>query len=345
MLFSIITPIYNTKKYLKKCIDSVCGQSYKDFELILIDDGSTDGSSELCDIYSKRDSRIRVIHQTNGGQGSARNHAIVLAKGEYLLFLDSDDYIDKGLLQQVSEMIEKYHPQLIVYAIKMSYKRNLDKRKFNESLQLSEQVMDREVLWKEYLEGNKISGCIGNKCIERRALTENKIFFPEIRMREDAYFLLNLFQNINMAVVINYVGYYQYMRYGSTEQQKFNKNFLVSLEIRENYLKYVQSAYPQLYRCAYQRWVMGKIYNLALIRVEGKSKIYDDEAEKIRNSLSEDLKVLKGIEECEEIYEMIENIFGNTKEWKKYCRNIANERCINRIKGFLYAKVINFYSE
>ena len=265
MLFSIITSVYNTRKYLKKCIDSVCEQSYTDFELILIDDGSTDGSGELCDIYSKNNSHIRVIHQKNGGQGRARNQAMALAKGEYLLFLDSDDYMDKGLLQQISEIIEKYHPQLIVYAIKMSYKRNLDKKKFNESLQLYEKVMDGEALWKEYLEGDKINGCIGNKCIEKRTVLENEIFFPEIRKGEDAYFFADLLQIISTAVLTNYVGYYQYIRYGSTEQKKFNKYFLTSLKVYENNLNYVQITYPQLYMYAYKKWVMSKIYNLALM--------------------------------------------------------------------------------
>ena len=92
MKFSIIIPVYNVKPYLKECMDSILNQTYKDYEVILVDDGSTDGSGKLCDEYAVLEN-IRCIHQTNQGLSEARNHGIAAAKGEYLMFVDSDDYL------------------------------------------------------------------------------------------------------------------------------------------------------------------------------------------------------------------------------------------------------------
>ena len=92
-VLSIIVPVYNTKQYLSRCIESILGQSFQDFELLLIDDGSTDGSGDVCDLYSARDSRVRVFHKQNGGASSARNMGLDMIKGEWVTFIDSDDYV------------------------------------------------------------------------------------------------------------------------------------------------------------------------------------------------------------------------------------------------------------
>ena len=96
---SIIIPIYNVEKYIRKCVDSILNQSFKSFELILIDDGSDDKSGEICDEYSKCDSRVRVIHKENTGSANSRNIGIKEAKGKYICFVDSDDWIEKDMLK------------------------------------------------------------------------------------------------------------------------------------------------------------------------------------------------------------------------------------------------------
>ena len=92
-LISIVIPVYNVEQYLGECVDSVIAQTYREWEIILIDDGSTDSSGSICDGYAKKDDRVRVVHQTNGGVSSARNAGIEAANGEYLMFVDSDDTI------------------------------------------------------------------------------------------------------------------------------------------------------------------------------------------------------------------------------------------------------------
>ena len=93
---SVIIPVYNAETTLNKCVDSVLGQQFPDFEVILVDDGSKDRSLQICEEYARRDSRVTVIHKENGGVSSARNAALEIAKGERILFLDADDYLDNS---------------------------------------------------------------------------------------------------------------------------------------------------------------------------------------------------------------------------------------------------------
>lgn len=103
--FSIIVPVYNVNKYLNKCLDSILNQTYNNFELLIIDDGSTDGSEKICDEYKKKDRRIKVFHKKNGGLSDARNYGVKQVSGDYLLFVDSDDYIESKLLEKLNECI------------------------------------------------------------------------------------------------------------------------------------------------------------------------------------------------------------------------------------------------
>ena len=103
MLVSVITPVYNTEKYLDECIGSILSQSMTDFELLLIDDGSTDGSGAICDRYAEKDKRIRVFHIPNGGVSAARNLGLDNARGEFVVFVDSDDRVTPDHLQQLAD--------------------------------------------------------------------------------------------------------------------------------------------------------------------------------------------------------------------------------------------------
>lgn len=105
---SIIVPVYNVEPYIQRCIDSILSQTYTDFELILVDDGSTDNCDIICDEYSFKDARINVIHKLNGGQSSARNKGIEIARGTYLSFVDADDYITTTMIETLYELAVKY---------------------------------------------------------------------------------------------------------------------------------------------------------------------------------------------------------------------------------------------
>ena len=119
--FSVIIPVYNVKEYLAKCISSVLSQTYDDYEIILVDDGSTDGSSELCDKYDIEDTRVRAFHQKNQGVAAARNLGIEHASGDYILFVDSDDWIDSKTLEHLENRLEKKRYDVIIFSYAKEY--------------------------------------------------------------------------------------------------------------------------------------------------------------------------------------------------------------------------------
>ncbi len=128
VLFSIIIPVYNAEKYLHQCIDSVLKQTYERLELILIDDGSQDGSGQICDQYAKNDSRVHVIHKQNEGVVLARQEGTAAAKGDYLVFVDADDLISRTSLEQINIVLETYEPDIVAYGAQVETRTGRIKR-------------------------------------------------------------------------------------------------------------------------------------------------------------------------------------------------------------------------
>lgn len=108
-MISVIVPVYNTEEYLERCVNSLLRQTYRDMEIILVDDGSTDGSGEICDRFAEREQRIRVFHKKNGGSSSARNLGIDNARGDYIGFVDSDDHVDEDMYERLYDAVCRYH--------------------------------------------------------------------------------------------------------------------------------------------------------------------------------------------------------------------------------------------
>ena len=113
ILISVVVPVYNTEKYLPACVESILGQTYAAWELILVDDGSADDSGAICDAYEKKDERVRVIHQENAGVTRARAAGLRLAQGQYVYFVDADDWLEPQTLKLTTDIVEKHHPKLI----------------------------------------------------------------------------------------------------------------------------------------------------------------------------------------------------------------------------------------
>lgn len=137
-MLSVIIPVYNTEKYLSRCVDSVLNQTYRDLEIILVDDGSTDGCSAICDEYAKKDSRVKAFHQVNGGQSSARNFGLKEFKGDYLTFLDSDDWLDLDTYEQVFLKIQDTDADMVMFNFVEEHKNGkkecvIDKEKYNDT--------------------------------------------------------------------------------------------------------------------------------------------------------------------------------------------------------------------
>lgn len=116
-LISIIVPVYNVEQYLSRCVDSLVNQTYHNIEIILVDDGSPDRSGEICDEYAKKDKRVKVIHQSNGGLSDARNTALDIAKGDYLMFVDSDDWIEKKTCEILNRLASDYKADTVIFGL------------------------------------------------------------------------------------------------------------------------------------------------------------------------------------------------------------------------------------
>lgn len=186
--FSIIVPIYKVEKYLNKCVDSVLCQTFVDFELILVDDGSPDKCGQICDNYKRTDSRIRVVHKDNGGLSSARNAGLDTAAGKYIVFLDSDDYWDdNSALEHIHKNLAETNADLLVFPAKRFYE---DKNRFTYILNIKAdraRIIDTNVNRAiEYmLENNIYRAAAWNKVIRKSIIDEHKMRFKEGYLSED----------------------------------------------------------------------------------------------------------------------------------------------------------------
>lgn len=181
MKLSIIIPVYQSEKYIDRCIDSVLSQSYSDFEMILVDDGSTDGCAEICDETAQRDSRIRVFHRSNGGLSAARNTGIDIASGEYITFIDSDDEIAPDTLQANMRQLE-VDPQIELLEYPVDIHHGTEKATI---LMFSEKTVSDSVVFTDWVNSEGYRHCYAWNKIYKRYLFDN-IRFPEGETFEDA---------------------------------------------------------------------------------------------------------------------------------------------------------------
>lgn len=207
-LVSIIMPVYNSELYLEKSLDSLIKQSYNDIEIIIIDDESKDNSLEIIKRYSDLDNRIFFKKQKNSGPGTARNNAMKLAKGNYIFFLDSDDYLKKDCIEEMVKNIKKYESDLVVFEGRGFYYKNnkfiFDKYKYfnipNEYLYVPMNNIDASKFAMEY-----ISPCL--KLYDKSFLEKNNIKFSEGIFGEDVEFWYNCILKLEKIVFVDYIGY------------------------------------------------------------------------------------------------------------------------------------------
>ena len=217
-LISVIVPVYNVRPYLEKCFDSVAGQSYRNLEIILVDDGSTDGSGDLCEELARRARRVRVIHKKNGGLGSARNAGIDAAKGEILSFVDSDDWIEAGMYDRMTEIMHRENAQIIACGIKRVseagevsyYQDNLEERR----------VYTREEALIELPKNERLSNSMCNKLFRRETI--KGLHINEHIFYEDNPFTPQCFARAERVAYTAEPFYCYYERAGSISRKRFS---------------------------------------------------------------------------------------------------------------------------
>ena len=215
--FSIIIPVYNVEKYLPQCVDSVLSQTYKDFELILVDDGSTDTSPSICDSFAAKDARVQVLHQKNSGVSVARNNGVDVARGGYITFIDSDDWVEPDYLERFH--IEKGDAVLIVQGLEYYDNRNSC---FFKQVRVGNTLLEESDFKKEVEVNNLLhSGYPVAKAYKKELLNTEIRFEPSISYHEDHIFVLQTLYNSKTIRLVDSIAYkYRYYHSNNTLSSK-----------------------------------------------------------------------------------------------------------------------------
>lgn len=233
---SIIVPVYNVEKYLPKCIESILNQTIKNFELLLINDGSTDGSGEICERYAQSDYRIKVIHQNNGGLSNARNKGISRARGKWIGFIDSDDYIHREMYQILYDMVTREKAEIGVCELEKIYETNKVKKDYKHTYKITK-MQKEEVLLKINREPF-LWDVACNKLYAKRLFEEIK--YPEGMIFEDMDISHRLFYSAEGISYTDKVLYYYVQREGSILNASFNIKRLDRLKALQHRIQFAR---------------------------------------------------------------------------------------------------------
>ena len=248
MLFSIIVPVYNVEKYIDECIQSIINQNFKDFELILIDDGSTDSSGNICDKYSNQYSFVSTIHKSNGGQSSAWVEGLKHANGEYVCSIDSDDYVEAGFLEKIKNKIDKYYCDIVVYGYKSVGKyEQINEIRVEEGFYNKKRI-ESEIIPTLINVGNTGKrNCIYlsrvNKIIRRELLVKNAIYYrTDISYGEDDMWTIpNVLTADSIYVFANYYPYC-YRNNPDSITHRYNEGLWKKFVLLDSHIKHICSS-------------------------------------------------------------------------------------------------------
>lgn len=230
-LISIVMPLYNAEKYVDVAIQSVIEQTFLDWELIIVDDKSTDNSGKICDVWAEKEHRIKIIHLLeNKGAGNARNVGIEEARGKYLTFLDSDDKIAKDLYEKVLQTSLKYDIDVFVWGVTEQYfdqKGNVIRENvltLPTKLYLKETDVRKQVI---LLEDKTLFGYQWNHLYKLEIVKQHKIYFEPVVLYEDYFFNLAFINYVNSMCVVNNAGYYYAKRMNQSITNKYVSDYFV----------------------------------------------------------------------------------------------------------------------
>lgn len=217
-IISIIVPVYNVEELLPKCLDSITNQTYENLEIILVDDGSTDSSGKICDEYKLRDKRITVIHRENGGLSAARNSGIDASHGDYILFVDSDDYIDTSMVEFLYSNSTKYNSDMTLCGFKYVYPNG---ETSDETVDIPPNgIITKDVFWNKFFSTNRIFYVTMWGKLYKRYLWDN-LRFPVGKLHEDEFIIHELVENCNTIAIFNETLYYYFQRDNSIVNSPF----------------------------------------------------------------------------------------------------------------------------
>ena len=255
---SVIIPIYNVEKYLKRCIESIIKQTYSNLEIILVDDGSPDGCAKICDEYKNKDERIVVIHKKNGGLSDARNAGLKVATGEIISYIDSDDYVDLDMYEKMTKAMEEKNADIVVCGTNIDYEDGHTKVKCEKE----EKSFNREEALIELNSFKSFDMAVWNKLYKREVV--DKIEFPVGKKSEDYFVMYQYFARAKKVVIINQAKYHYFQRSNSISRGKnVTHDYIEGSKSQKEFFKknfpdlnYVgNTAYAFSYIATYNRYI------------------------------------------------------------------------------------------
>jgi len=302
-LISVIVPIYNVEKYLKKSIESIINQTYKNIDILLVDDGSKDKYGEICDTYMEKDSRIKVIHQENMGQSIARNKGIEKSTGEYIIFVDSDDYIYEEYIDILYNLLKENNADISACGYEYFYEDKVSEKFVNTD---KKKLQNREEL---LISMNTVLGemyvVVWGKLYKKELF--NGIEFPNMKISEDYVVLYKLYSKIKKAVITENKMYYYFRNNSESLTYKLKEDFYVNnfkvLDREKEFLleKELPKAIPYVMKT--------KLYWIIEYYTNYKSKLSNAEKKDIIREYRKTYKDIKGIK-LSKMYKIF-NIFPN----------------------------------
>lgn len=285
---SIIIPVYNTGKYLYKCLDSIISQTYSNLEIIIVDDGSNDESPKICDDYALKDNRIKVIHKENAGVSKARNAGIEIATGDYFYFPDSDDYIELDTIEYLINLISEYNCDIVSFEYFVTYKDREIQHKSNESTYGLFGIEDSH---RAVMEGTPFAW---NRFFSKKSM--KKIFFKEkIYRGEDSLFVHECIEQIDSMWFDKRTLYHYVQSEESACRGKFRPVQLTGMLLFDEYKVLYKDKYPKLWKlfcknfCSLPITLYYDMYN--------EKDIYKSEMKKLHKEFKEKYKESKEIVE------------------------------------------------
>ena len=272
-MISVIVPVYNVKDYLRRCVESLLHQDTdQEYEIILVDDGSTDGSDVICDEYQSTDDRVRVIHKTNGGLSSARNEGIRSSKGEWICFVDSDDYVSSRYLTVLDNLRKKFDADMSV----ISLKKTLENEEIKEHINRFEDfVLDKKAAFYEIYAGKYFLWYAYGKMYPRKVF--EKHLFPDGYYEDSAsqYLFLDECEKIAFG---DYMAEYHYLdRQGSITTAKLTEKHYRIFDVCDEIGQYIDQQYPEwdyVKTLIYQNAVLQLINRLQMTKAQYNEVFY-----------------------------------------------------------------------
>ncbi len=251
-MLSVVVPVYNVEKYLERCVDSIINQIYTNLEIILVDDGSKDLSGVICDKYLEKDARIKVIHKENGGLVSARKAGVKVAKGAYITHVDSDDWIEHNMYNEMMELMVANDADIITSGVYRDYGKYVvtEVDNFSEGVYTKEEIVDLiypKLIYTGVFFQSGINVHLYNKIYKREILCEKQLLIDDnIRIGEDAALVYPCFLATNKVVITHECYYHYCIRHdsvmGTSSEREYERIQLLSLYLKNEIDKYNQKA-------------------------------------------------------------------------------------------------------